>query len=126
MTWRYFSEDEMRCRCGCGRIHMNEHFMQRLDDLRERVRFEMPVTSGYRCAEHNRNVGGAKMSAHLTGHAADLLVHGSQVWHLLAAAIDLGFLGIGLRQKGQRDKRFIHLDDVTSSPGRPRPWVWTY
>ncbi|HET6970820.1 MAG TPA: D-Ala-D-Ala carboxypeptidase family metallohydrolase [Phenylobacterium sp.] len=34
------------------------------------------VSSAYRCAELNRAVGGAKTSAHLTGHAVDFNCYG--------------------------------------------------
>jgi hypothetical protein len=34
------------------------------------------VTSGYRCPALNRAVGGARTSAHLTGHAVDFNCHG--------------------------------------------------
>jgi hypothetical protein len=34
------------------------------------------VSSGYRCARLNRIVGGARTSAHLTGHAVDFNCHG--------------------------------------------------
>lgn len=34
------------------------------------------VTSGYRCPELNRTVGGSRTSAHLTGHAVDFNCYG--------------------------------------------------
>lgn len=34
------------------------------------------INSGYRCATHNRNVGGAKNSQHLFGSAADIWIRG--------------------------------------------------
>ena len=34
------------------------------------------VTSGYRCPELNRAVGGSRISAHLTGHAVDFNCYG--------------------------------------------------
>lgn len=43
-----------------------------LDPLREAWGRPLVVTSGYRCAALNRAVGGAKMSMHLTGQAADI------------------------------------------------------
>jgi hypothetical protein len=41
--------------------------------LGERV---ISVSSGYRCPELNRAVGGARTSAHLTGHAVDFNCYG--------------------------------------------------
>lgn len=44
-----------------------------LDSLREAWGGPLTVTSGYRCAELNRAVGGSDTSAHLAGWAADLV-----------------------------------------------------
>jgi hypothetical protein len=49
----------------------------RMEEIRrllgERV---ITVSSGYRCRALNRAVGGARTSAHLTGHAVDFNCHG--------------------------------------------------
>lgn len=47
-----------------------------LDPLREAYGKPVYVSSGYRCAELNKAVGGAKNSQHLTGMAADIYVKG--------------------------------------------------
>lgn len=47
-----------------------------LDPLREAYNKPIYVSSGYRCAELNKAVGGAKNSQHLTGMAADIYVKG--------------------------------------------------
>lgn len=44
-----------------------------LDPLREAWGGPLTVTSGYRCPELNRAVGGSATSAHLAGWAADLV-----------------------------------------------------
>lgn len=44
---------------------------------------------------------------------------------LLDAALQAGFMGIGVNQKGGSG-RFIHLDDIEDSPDRPRPTIWSY
>ena len=44
-----------------------------LDPLREAWGGPLTVTSGYRCPELNRAVGGSKTSAHTAGWAADLV-----------------------------------------------------
>jgi len=43
-----------------------------LQPIRDAYRHPITVTSGYRCAELNKAVGGAKASQHLTGCAADI------------------------------------------------------
>lgn len=51
--------------------HLNE-LMSVLDDLRAYVGYPIRISSGYRCRELNRAVGGAVTSAHQYGWAADL------------------------------------------------------
>lgn len=61
-----------------------------LDPLREAWGKPILVTSGYRCEELNRHVGGAKNSQHLQGQAADITT-GNKVDNarLFQLAIDL-------------------------------------
>ena len=49
-----------------------EELLEVLDDLREFYGKPIKITSGYRCAELNRLVGGSPTSAHVIGYAADL------------------------------------------------------
>ena len=45
---------------------------QVLDPIREKWQSPIYITSGYRCAELNKKVGGAENSYHLRGMAADI------------------------------------------------------
>ena len=47
-----------------------------LQPLRDKLRRPIIVTSGYRCSELNRLVGGAKNSQHTLGQAVDINVQG--------------------------------------------------
>ena len=49
-----------------------EELLDVLDDLREFYGKPIKITSGYRCTELNRLVGGSPTSAHAIGYAADL------------------------------------------------------
>ena len=49
-----------------------EELLEVLDDLREFYGKPIRITSGFRCAELNRLVGGSPTSAHVIGYAADL------------------------------------------------------
>ena len=65
------------------------------------------LESGFRTAEHNRSVGGAARSAHLTGHAADLILDTHvNIVSVLHIASDMGFLGL---EYNTIDKH-LHLD----------------
>lgn len=103
---------------------MDHDFMQKLDQLREDMGFVFPITSGYRCEKHPIEARKKAPGAHTTGKAADIGVRGEEAYRLIEGAIELRFKGIGIAQKGEG--RFIHIDDIESSPSRPRPWIWSY
>ena len=46
--------------------------MQCLDDIREQYGLPLYISSGYRCSELNKKVGGVKTSQHTKGQAADI------------------------------------------------------
>ena len=46
--------------------------MECLDQIREEYGLPLSVSSGYRCTELNRAVGGVKTSQHMKGQAADI------------------------------------------------------
>ena len=74
---KYFKLEEFRCRC-CGGLPPDAQENIRalveavLDPARERYGGPVTVNSGYRCAKHNREVGGVPASQHLRGEAADV------------------------------------------------------
>lgn len=122
--WEYFSVEELACRCGCGQVVMNHEFMQRLIDLREYLAFPLPITSGYRCPEHNLAVGDSGASGpHTTGRAVDIAVSRERASRLVKAALGMGFMGIGLKQHGPESGRFVHVDTLASRAGQI---IWTY
>jgi len=122
----HFSAEELACRCGsCGLgwQDMRPETMWRIVKLRAHCRFPLPVTSAIRCEVHNRSVGGSGL-AHVHGAAVDIQIHGARALAIVSVAAELGFLGIGIKQHGPHNRRFIHLDDDEQSS--PRPWIWTY
>ena len=124
MDWKYFPHDELACRCGCGQAPMNHEFMAKLIQLRETIGFPLPITSGYRCPEHNLAVGDSGASGpHTTGCAVDIAVSRDRATRLVRLALGMGFLGIGLKQHGPESGRFVHLDTVAT---RVNQIIWTY
>lgn len=69
--YKYFSKNEMKCPC-CGRVDMDDSFMQKLNAIRSELGRPMFATSGYRCAEYNKSIGGHRNSAHMHGKAVDI------------------------------------------------------
>jgi uncharacterized protein YcbK (DUF882 family) len=102
---------------------MDPGFMARLEHLRADFGRGMPVTSGYRCPLHDAEIGGR--GAHPTGHAVDVHVTGEDAYRLVMLAARHGMTGIGVNQRGDMAKRFIHMDDL-GGPNFPRPRVWSY
>lgn len=50
--------------------------LEQLDKIREELGYPIIITSGYRCPELNKAVGGVKNSHHLKGLAADIIWNG--------------------------------------------------
>lgn len=120
----YFLNSELECKCGCCLNVMHPDFMDKL--IRLRILYARPITlsSAYRCPKHNKAVSKTGLHGpHTTGMAVDIAVNGQDAYELLRIAYNLGFVGIGIKQSGDWDKRFIHLDMI---PGQTRPRVWTY
>lgn len=121
---KYFALTEFDCSC-CRRNEMDAVFLQELDDLRARYGKPLIVSSGYRCPTHNQRVSSTGATGpHTTGRAADLRVSRADARRLVGIAIDMGFTGIGVQQKG--GVRFVHVDNLPNAEGQPRPTIWTY
>jgi len=81
---KYFKLEEFRCRC-CGGLPAEAQENVRalvenvLDPARQKLGGPVRVNSGYRCAKHNREVGGVSVSQHLRGEAADVAPAGFKI-----------------------------------------------
>jgi zinc D-Ala-D-Ala carboxypeptidase len=126
--WEFFSNAELKCKCGkCGSTgnEMDDQFMLKLTALRRLLGFPFIISSAYRCPAHNNAVSKTGSDGpHTTGKAVDIVVRGERAYELLHAAINAGFTGIGINQKGAN--RFIHLDTLTKEENYPRPALWSY
>ncbi|KKL46568.1 hypothetical protein LCGC14_2344220 [marine sediment metagenome] len=124
--WPNFTPFEMRCR-GTDRLIVVPAFMDRLQGLRTLLGKPLLVSSAYRDPSYNAKVSSTgRMGPHTTGRAIDLLVYGERAYHVAGSAYAAGFTGIGLRQEGAFNHRFIHLDDLDTVLNAHRPTVWTY
>jgi len=116
-----FSAKEFDCQCGCGQNEMKPEFMAKLQKLRETYGAPMKVTSGYRCPQHPIEAKKASPGAHASGQAVDIGIQGSDAHTLLRMALEAGFTGIGVQQKGTG--RFLHFDTLE---GPNRASCWSY
>lgn len=115
-----FKAEEFNCR-HCGKNEMQPEFMGKLQHLRGIYGKFMTISSGYRCPQHPIEAKKDTPGPHSTGLACDVAVQGADAHKVLKLALELGFTGIGVQQKGTG--RFIHLDTVVSGA---RPTVWSY
>lgn len=117
---KFFSDKELKCKCGCNKVDMDEDFMRMLNKARSIAGKPWKVNSAYRCAEHNAKVGGKKNSAHVLGCAADISAPTSQKkFEIVTAALQAGFTRIGI------GSNFVHLDAAHTS-SHPANVLWTY
>ena len=122
-----FSTNEMMCHCGCKDSDMDEDFMKILQHIREEMQRPLAISSAARCSSWNEQVSSTgKYGPHVFRKAADILISGADAMRLFDVARKHGISGIGLSQKGNHGKRFIHLDVLSADDGHPRPTVWTY
>ena len=117
--WRTgnFAAWEFLCPC-CKVERMDINFIVRLQRARTVARRSFVIGSGWRCEARNRAVGGVEDSAHLTGHAADIMtVTSEKRFVVLDALLEAGFMRIGIA------KFFIHVDDDLA---KPQGVIWVY
>lgn len=106
---RWFRRGEFACHCGrCGGFpaEPEEALVRAAEWLRESCGSVIVVSSGVRCADHNRAVGGVSNSRHLRGKAMDFCVAGKTAAQVLQT----------LRQRPEIryayaiDGRYVHMD----------------
>lgn len=124
------SPENLACKCGeCDGPTVRESTRQRLYRLRDRYGKPLNITSAGRCPAHDEELrdGKSRGTHSLVLAAVDTKVWGDDAIRLLKLAIELGFTGFGVQQKGPHRTRFLHLDDATPEEySNPRPWIWSY
>ena len=84
----HFSAAELMCPCcGVGADRMSPSMLQMAEEIRaENGDKPMLVSSAYRCAKHNAEVGGVANSHHLYGQAMDVHINGVPASTIVAQA----------------------------------------
>ena len=121
---QHFNSSEFKCKCGCGQIKVDTVLIDTLEKLFPALDLgKINVISGYRCAKHDKAVGGRGAGSHVEGFAADVRCYykdGSRVpSSVVALTLErLGHTyGIGYRCGRVTDEQGnIHIDT------KPRKW----
>lgn len=115
-----FTFREMSCRCGCGIRNVSNEAIRKLQALRDTLGMPLVINSAARCPKHNKDIGGAPKSHHIStkeqsSDAFDVAIVGLLTHDkLINAAMAVGFKGIGV------GGTFVHIDD------RPEFYSWKY
>ncbi len=118
-----FTSEELSCSC-CGEEEMDINFLKKLQDLRSDYGSPMIISSAYRCEDHPAEKKKKIPGSHNQGKAVDILINKADAHRLLTLAMQHGFSGVGISQKGFNNKRFIHLDHDAKDKSRPNLWSY--
>lgn len=107
----HFSSSEFSCK-DCGKCRLSGRLITALELLRALGPEPIKVHDGYRCPEHNRDMGGVSKSQHILGAAADIEIVGltlQQQYDRACRVPDFRDGGVGVY-----DGNFIHVDVRTT------------
>jgi uncharacterized protein YcbK (DUF882 family) len=100
----HFKLREFQCRC-CKTVKLSSELLGMLEKMRDAWGGPLVITSGYRCPAHNRAVGGAPRSLHLSGAAADISARGKDQELLFNIAKNAGLIEVICGGK----KEYVHV-----------------
>lgn len=87
----HFTFGELKCPC-CGKVVVNQNFLNKLEDFRCIVGKPIHVNRGTRCKKYNDSLdNSSKNSAHLYGCAADIVIEGYTAEQIVTLWKKLGF-----------------------------------
>ena len=116
----HFHSTEFGCKCGCGRIYIDEGVVNDLEKLFSKLNAsKCIISSGYRCSKHDKNVGGSGYGQHTKGLATDCIYYDknnkpipSKIVICVAYDMDL-FSGMA-----KINENYTHLDNRISGSYR--------
>ena len=106
-----FKKSELVCPCGCNEFMLDIHILNKLQQLRDKIKIPIIISSGYRCQRRNEKVGGSVNSGHLVGKAIDFYSPNISTTILWEHLERIGINGMG-HYKESNGFRFIHIDNL--------------
>ena len=118
------------CQCGCG-LDLQQSMKWVLSSIEREMkkkfgdRYELELTCGARCEQHNKEKGGALNSAHLLGLAGDVGLITSQERNEFMK-ITYTVVPIKRREDRLLNHSYVHIDIATGSVPHPTPELSEY
>ena len=120
----YFKLREFDCSCcgeNSGEDNMDVEFLEMLDCARSYAGIPFHISSGFRCKNWNKKIGGVPKSSHIIGKAADIVCSNSKDRALMIGSLfEAGFMRIGI----SGDKNFLHVDNDIENKASPVIWLY--
>lgn len=128
-----FSSSEFECP-HCGEVEIDPLLVATLQRIRDKAGTTVVVTSGYRCPEHNKRVGGVierpdkpgSGSQHLYGRAADIYVPGwsnTQLLNVIRTLTVAKKIYVGYAYIIKNSNRAVHIDVRIPESNTVRGWM---
>ena len=115
----HFNAHEFKCKCGQSHdFQLSDELVTKLEQLYKKLNCsKIIVTSGFRCVNHDKNVGGSGTGQHTKGNAADICCYGQDGNPISSKTVcckaqDIGFTGIANITESYQ---YTHVDVRTGS-----------
>ena len=115
----HFNAHEFKCKCGQPHdFQLADELASKLEELYGKLNCsKIIVTSGFRCVNHDKNVGGSGTGQHTKGNAADICCYGQDGNPISSKIVcctsqDIGFTGIANINESYQ---YTHVDVRTGS-----------